>query len=185
MKNLILVLLISISLFGCKKKTTTLPTATQNYDSSFVSFKLNGVAYKLSSSNQNVVFSHFSTTDKALYLSAHNDISSSKYASLLISLKTGTSSVILNSPYDLAKANIPSNPNLSFTTKYNIIDILSEMYMVHHDNTPSNGTLTITKSKVVDANLVAINGTFSATVANSNGATMQITEGEFFDIRTK
>ncbi len=189
MKNLLIVLLLASSLLSCTKKSTDSPTTTtpipKNYDSSFVSFRLNGVAYNLSSSNEFVVFSHFSSTDKMIYLSAHNDVSSPNYGSIIITLKTDANSVALNTPYDLRKANIPANPNLTFSKVPNIVDLLKDLYMVHHDNTPSNGTVTITKTKVVDVNLVAINGTFSATVANSFGTTMQITEGEFFDIRTK
>ena len=188
MKNLIILGLIAMTICSCSKSktdNTIIDPGTTSYDSSFVKFKLDGVQYMLSSSNQNKVFAHHSNTDGVLYLKASNNSTDSKYGDILLSLPLTTANMQTGVAKNLKIARVPTNPTFTLSTVYNSSDILKDLYMIHSDIAATNGTLTITKIKSVDANLSALNGTFSGTISNSQGATKTITEGEFFDFRTK
>lgn len=61
----------------------------------------------------------------------------------------------------------------------------ASIFAIERTSPGSSGTFTITKVKLIEGTKYAANGTFSGTAIAPDGTTATITEGEFYDERTK
>ena len=183
--NLIIALFITTSLFACKKKTVVVDDNNNNnngvpaatYDSSFVRFLANGVFVEIKTSPTSVYGSTIDTANNQLSIYYSNNKTGSSTRTLLIGYNQA-SAYVINNPFTFNRTTTNNS-----STAYWINDNFAPTYGMLENNTAQSTTINITKIKT-NTGFKTINGTFSAKLVNDGGDVLNITNGEFFDIRT-
>ncbi len=183
MKKLIIIACVLLGLYSCKKENidtgnnnNNLPPAT--YDSSFIRFVANGTFTEIKTSPTVADGASIDSTGNALFIYYANRLTGSSSRTYLMGYGN-TSGLALNVPYTYTRTAANN-----FSSVYWKSDNFIPDYGMEENNTAH--TCTITKMKNLPNGSKAINGTFTAKLANAtNTEIMTITNGEFFDIRTK
>jgi Na+-transporting NADH:ubiquinone oxidoreductase subunit NqrF len=174
MKKLLFIGLALISLSACKKSDNS-SNGTTPTSKSYLKMKVDGVLVELNSS--------ISTGATMM----------SDIQQMGISFNDGNTADLRSASFVMD--NIDVNTPQTYTMKangYNYFNYVKSQtdkdnnsYTVF-DNYGHKGSATITVTKIKDlgGNRKVMNGTFTATMYNKNGASISITEGEFFDART-
>ncbi len=176
MKNIILALLV-LSFAACKKDKTTTPSNNNGGGSNtntkaYIKFKADGVQYQFD----------FGTTfldNEVEQLGfSYNNGNSNNLATMLMIYDD-------NEPLGLNTYTFNQNSMNALTFKKSSTDKDNNEYFLFPISGPKgNATVTVTKMKLLPGateNLYTINGTFEGKLYNNNGASIQITEGEFFN----
>ncbi len=186
--NLIIAIFIATSLFACKKKTVVVDDNNTNnnngmpaavYDSSFVRFLANGVFVEIKTSSTGAYGSTIDTSsNNQLSIYYSNNLVGASTRTFLIGYNQA-SFYVINVPFTFSRTSTNNS-----STAYWINDNFAPTYGMLENNTAQNTTITITKIKNINNGFKAVNGTFSAKLVNDAGDVFNITNGEFFDIRT-
>ncbi len=173
MNKISFVILLLISLYACKKSETPKlnnPGNNPNPTTAYVKFKADGVQYQY-----NFGTSFLDNDVEQLGFSFNNGVSTNLQSIILI----------YDSPDQLGLRtfNINENNFNSIIFKRISTDLDNNEFFLFQTRRKGTATVTVTKMKLIPGapDVYAINGTFSATLYNKNGASIQITEGEFFN----
>lgn len=173
MKNILIILMLTIGLFSCGKDDKNANPSPSPTNKSYLKMKVDGVLVELNTGGlgatmlsdieqMGIGFSNGNTTN-------------------LQSVSVVMDDVDINTP----KTYIMKDNSLNnFTYVKAQTDIDNNRFFAFGGGKIGNMTIVVTKIKEFSSNAKAINGTFSGTLYNNNGAKIEITEGEFFDSRT-
>lgn len=174
MKKLLFIGLALISLSACKKSDSS-SSGTTPTSKSYLKMKVDGVSVELNSS--------ISTGATMM----------SDIQQMGISFNDGNTADLKSASLVMDKVDVTTPQTYTMKANgYNYFNYVKSQsdkdnnsYTVF-DNYGHKGSATVTVTKIKDlgGNRKAINGTFTATMYNKNGASINITEGEFFDVRT-
>jgi hypothetical protein len=154
MKRYAIFTLLFYVLLGCSKSSDVTPATTASY----VSMKINGVLWKSSIGAGAITAGNFSGTGAL-------DGTSGKEALSMVLANCATVGIA----YKFEENN---DRIFQFTRQSSKIS-----YFITKDTKGSSGTLTITKTKVVNS-LTYANATFSGIAIGSDGSKIVITEGQ-------
>jgi hypothetical protein len=176
MKNSIILALLIFGFSACKKDKTTSSTKTNGGGNTntqaYVKFKADGVQYQY-----NFGTSFLDNEVEQLGFS-YNNGNASDLNSLIMIYDD-------QDPLGLSTYTFKENSMNSIIWKKSSTDKDNNEYFLFPTGGPKgNATVTITKMKLLPGateNLYTINGTFEGKLYNNNGASIQITEGEFFN----
>ena len=174
MKNLLFGFLLLISFSACNTNETPTPAnpgnPNPNPTTAFVKFKVDGVQFQY-----NLGTTFLDNEVEQLGFS-YNDGNGNNQAFIILTYDA-------SSPLGLNTYNLTENGFNNIWFKKSNTDLDNNEYFVHQTGNSGVGSITITKMKLIPSvpNVYAINGTFSGTLYNRNGASILITEGEFFN----
>lgn len=173
MKKLTFILIATLALASCKKdKTTNTNNGGGGTTKSYVKFKANGVQVQYS-----IGFASISTDIEQMGMT-YNNGSQNNMQSIVFALDNIDVSALKT--YVMTDNGFNS---FSYTAGAGNRD--NNIYYSYLTGAPiGSASITITKIKDAGNDIKFINGTFTAKLYNKNGASMDITEGEFFESRT-
>jgi hypothetical protein len=174
MKKMILFATIIIGLASCGKKDNNATTTTTPVPStkSYLKMKVDGLAMDFSAFGS-------ASMDTSVEQISFNYINSSGSS---VNLVLDDNTMDMNFPRTYVMNNNSVN-NMGYF-KNNTDPDNNKYYTKVTGGAKGTTTVTVTKVKALSSGLIAINGTFTATLYNTAGAKVEITEGEFFDVRT-
>lgn len=174
MKKLLFIGLALISLSACKKNDNSSNGITPT-TKSYLKMKVDGVAMEFSTFGS-------ASMDTSVEQIAFYYVNGSGTSAASVNLVLDDNTMDMNFPRTYVMNNNSVN-NLGYF-KNNTDPDNNKYYTKVTGGAKGTTTVTVTKVKALSAGLIAINGTFTATLYNKAGAKVEITEGEFFDVKT-